>query len=382
MTANGWATVPLGEVISHRKEFVRISDERDYTRCRVQLGARGIVLRDRVVGFDIKTKDQQVCRAGELLVAEIDAKVGGFGIVPDELDGAIVSSHYFLFTIDRTRINPRFLDHYIRTPEFQDQVRARGSTNYAAIRPHHVLAYTAPLPVREMQDRLVAKLDALAGKIGQARDHKGEIEREAGAMLNSAFVRVIEGAPLRKMREVAPLVRRPVETRMGEEYPELGIRSFGKGTFHKPALDYLGVGTKRLYRIEPGDLLFSNVFAWEGAIAVAQAADEGRFGSHRFITCVPEEEVATAEFLCFYFLTDEGLRKIGEASPGGAGRNRTLGLAKLEEIEIPVPEYGKQVWFNNLQAKTHEMLAAQDDLEAELDAMVPSILDKAFKGEL
>ena len=48
---------------------------------------QGIVLRDEVTGALIKTKSQQVCRAGEFLVAEIDAKVGGFGIVPEALDG-------------------------------------------------------------------------------------------------------------------------------------------------------------------------------------------------------------------------------------------------------------------------------------------------------
>jgi hypothetical protein len=60
---------------------------------------------------------------------------------------------------------------------------------------------------------------------------------------------------------------------MAERFRGMGnalIRSFGKGTFHKPPLSGSDVGTKRLYRIEPGDLLFSNVFAWEGAIAIAQ----------------------------------------------------------------------------------------------------------------
>jgi type I restriction enzyme S subunit len=49
-------------------------------------------------------------------VAEIDAKVGGFGIVPETLDGAIVSSHYFLFGLDESKLDRRFLDYFIRTP--------------------------------------------------------------------------------------------------------------------------------------------------------------------------------------------------------------------------------------------------------------------------
>src|SRR5438552_2459582 len=99
-----WPAVPMGEVVSHRKEFVSIEADRIYSRCRVQTSSRGIVLRDRVQGSQIKTKEQQVCRKGEFLVAEIDAKLGGYGIVPAELDRAIVSSHYFLFVPNQDRI--------------------------------------------------------------------------------------------------------------------------------------------------------------------------------------------------------------------------------------------------------------------------------------
>jgi type I restriction enzyme S subunit len=382
MIANGWVTTALGEVLSHRKGFVRLDDMAEYQRCRVQLGARGIVLRDRVLGFDIKTKDQQVCHAGDVLVAEIDAKLGGFGIVPQELDGAIVSSHYFLYEVNPEKINRAFLGYYLRTQQFQQQVTPRGSTNYSAIRPHHVLSYTIPLPKRAHQDRLAGKLDEIAARLQDARRITSEIDGEATALLGSAFARLTRSAPQIKMTEAAPLLRRPVEVRMGEDYPELGIRSFGKGTFHKPALDFLAVGSKRLYRIEPGDLLFNNVFAWEGAIAVAQPEDAGRFGSHRFITCVPKPGVATADFLRFYFLTREGLEKIGKASPGGAGRNRTLGLEKLADIQVPVPTYEQQLEFDRLQKKVQEMLSVQEEEVRELDAMLPSVLDRAFKGML
>jgi type I restriction enzyme S subunit len=113
--SNGFPMVPLGRAVRHRCEFIQIDDLKTYKRCRVQLHAQGIVMRDIVQGSDIKTKKQQLCKAGELLVAEIDAKIGGFGIVPQSLDGAIVSSHYFLFSIDDSLIDRRFLDFFIRT---------------------------------------------------------------------------------------------------------------------------------------------------------------------------------------------------------------------------------------------------------------------------
>ena len=101
-----YPVVPLREVASHRKEFITIDDTAEYRRCRVQLHAKGIVERDHVPGVIIRTKEQQFCRANELLVAEIDAKVGGFGIVLPDLADAIVSSHYFLFTPDVNKIDP------------------------------------------------------------------------------------------------------------------------------------------------------------------------------------------------------------------------------------------------------------------------------------
>lgn len=156
-----WPLVKLGEVLTHRKEFVQIDDFSLYKRCRVQLHAQGIVLRDHVAGTEIKTKKQQVCKAGEFLVAEIDAKVGGYGIVPSDLEGAIVSSHYFLFVIDDKKINPRFLAYFIKTEAFHEQVAAQGSTNYAAIRPHQVLDYVIPLPEMSVQIETIARLDLL-----------------------------------------------------------------------------------------------------------------------------------------------------------------------------------------------------------------------------
>ncbi len=67
---------------------------------------------------------------------------------------------------------------------------------------------------------------------------------------------------------------------------------------------------------------------------------------------------------------------------GGAGRNRTLGLNKLEKIEVPIPLYDKQLWFNRLQAQVAAIQQTQVDSQVELDALLPSLLNKAFKGEL
>jgi type I restriction enzyme S subunit len=200
-------------------------------------------------------------------------------------------------------------------------------------------------------------------------------------MLLKAFQRVIDGAPLRPMAEVAPLVRRPVEVEPDKTYMELGVRSFGRGTFHKPGLSGMEVGSKKLFTIESGDLVFNIVFAWEGAVAIAKPEDDGRVGSHRFLTCVTNPDQVAAEFLLFYFRTTEGLQKLGEASPGGAGRNRTLGLKKLEVIEVPVPPIETQHWFSRIQAKAQEIRSIRMRTTEDVDALMPALLHEVFRSE-
>ena len=173
-------TVKLEELIKQRKWFITIDEAILYKRPTVKLYGKWVFLRDEIIGKDIKVKKQQVCRWNDLLVAEIDAKVWGFGIIPDYLEWAIVSSHYFLFEVDRTRLSLDFLSIYLKTEEFQKQVQATGSTNYAAIRPSHFLGYNISLPdlatqsriVREYQDRIseAARLEQLA------RDGEKQIE--------------------------------------------------------------------------------------------------------------------------------------------------------------------------------------------------------------
>ncbi|MBP9819170.1 restriction endonuclease subunit S [Candidatus Woesebacteria bacterium] len=147
----------LGDFFKQRKGFIQIEDTKEYKRCRLQVRARGIVLRDIVPGSKIKTKKQQVCLAGDFVVAEIDAKVGGFGFIPNELDGSIVSSHYFIFEIDESTVLAEYFALIIKLEAFQSKFRARGSTNYAAIRPHDFLNIDVEIPNPTKQTEIVNK---------------------------------------------------------------------------------------------------------------------------------------------------------------------------------------------------------------------------------
>jgi type I restriction enzyme M protein len=78
----------------------------------------------------------------------------------------------------------------------------------------------------------------------------------------------------------------------------------------------------------------------------------------------------------------ESMLAIRAASPGAAGRNRTLGIKKLIAIPVPLPPLAKQQEFSALRRQILAARALHKDLPAELDAIQAALLDQAFRGEL
>ena len=274
-------------------------------------------------------------------------------------------------------IDARFLWRYLSAAKDKKLVPLMQGTANVSLREKDLLPVKVPVPPLTEQQRIVAHLDAIEARLSRAHKLREEQEHALQAALRSAFHHLEAHAEWIAMGEVAPLVRREVTVDPEGSYPELGIRSFGRGTFHKPHV--LGMETtRRLFEIHANDLVFNNVFAWEGAVAVALPKDHGRLGSHRFITCVCEQGQALPDYLQFYFLTTDGLEKLGKASPGGAGRNRTLGIRKLAEIQVPIVPLAEQSEFKKLldiQSKLRTEAAHSGQRTA---ALLPSLLDRIF----
>jgi len=379
----GWPKVALGESLQDASTPVRVQQDAEYPNFGIYSFGRGLFAKPPISGMQTSAGTLYRVRAGNFIYSRLFAFEGSYGLVDDAFDGHFTSNEYPSFSLDRSRLDPGFLKAYFQSPRVWQEI-AMGSKGVGSrrirVQPDKVLAHRIPLPALSEQRAIVARLDALAEKTREVEEHLNAVERDAKHLLALRFRDVIADAPMRPMAEVAPLVRREQPIDLDGSYPELGVRSFGKGTFHKPPLSGSEVGTKRLYRIEPGDLLFSNVFAWEGAIAIAQPTDAGRFGSHRFITCQANPELTTVEFLRYYFLTDEGMLRIGEASPGGAGRNRTLGLEKLMAIEVPMPPLAVQQTFNRLQAEVGALKAKHAAIRQANAALIPATLEREFAG--
>lgn len=289
-----------------------------------------------------------------------------------------IDTAYFIDEFPKT-VLPRWLFHFLCTLPLS-HIKQDGPK--AGIRRKDLYAIQIPVPSLPEQQRFIEYIESFSSRAQELRDLNAALVQDSMRLLRSEYTRIVQDVPMRSFGEVAKLIRRRVVTTPDGLYPELGIRSFGKGTFHKPSLSGKQLGNKRVFLIKTGDLVFMNVFAWEGAIALAKPEDDGRVGSHRFMAYEVDAAQATAEFLCYHYLTESGMERIRSASPGSAGRNRTLGITKLQAIRVPVPPIESQRRFSKLYAICSRLQEIQSTIDADLAAFAPAVLAKAFRGGL
>lgn len=379
-----WPLVKLGELLEQIDRMERVDPDASYRLLGVRLEGNGPFIRETVTGTETSAGRLNQVRAGDFIYSRLFAWRGAFGLINDAMDGCFVSNEFPIFRADQRRLELGYLARWFQLPSVWRKVEENctGSTPTTRNRFKEEFFFDLeiPLPPLPEQQALVARLDALAEKTRQVEAHLEAAERDAERLLALRFREAIADAPLRPMAEVAPIVKRPVNVDPGTTYNEVGARSFGKGLFIKPPFDGAEATWQKPVWIEPGDLVFSNIKAWEGAIAVAAPAHANCIASHRYITCVPNRRLASADFLRYYLLSEEGLEKIGNASPGTADRNRTLSVSSLMAIEVPTPPLAVQQTFDRLQAAVAALKAKHAAIREANAALLPAMLERVFAG--
>jgi type I restriction enzyme S subunit len=180
------------------------------------------------------------------------------------------------------------------------------------------------------------------------------------------------------IKNVLDRYSKPVDVNPSQLYTQIGIRSHGKGIFHKEAISGKSLGNKRVFWIEEDKLILNIVFAWERAITKTSSSEKGMVASHRFPMYQPKLGLLNLDYILLFFLTPRGKTYLELASPGGAGRNKTLGQSEFEKLKIYLPsikEQEKIVSFLNEISKQIELVNEQ--LE-ETRAFKKALLSKLF----
>lgn len=365
-----WSLIPLGELLQRSNEFVEIDPQRTYRQITVKLWGRGIVLRNEISGGKIAAKKRNVVRSGQFLLSRIDARNGAFGLVPDELDGAVVSNDFPAFRLERSRLFPKYLKWLSKTRQFVDLCRAssEGTTNRVRLKEERFFNMCIPLPSFSEQERIVAKIEQLAAKVEEAKS----IRNHSTTDLDIMFANV-----LRKF--FCPLNS---NTALGEV-----------------------ITLKRGYDLPKNERIpgACPVFAANGVVGYHCLAKvkgpgvvTGRSGSVGAVNYVVEDfwPLNTALYVrefkgnnpkMIYYLLMAVSDKLKEVGSHTAVPTLDRKRAHKEILVTSPPkqeQYRIVAYLDGVQAKLESLRQLQEQTAAELDALLPSILDKAFKGEL
>jgi type I restriction enzyme, S subunit len=185
-----------------------------------------------------------------------------------------------------------------------------------------------------------------------------------------------------ELSELLELNEQKEAIQTGQTYPQVGVRGFGQGLFAKEAVDGSQTTYKTFNRLYEGSLVLSQVKGWEGAIAVCPPALIDRYVSpeYRTFRCISGKLLP--EYMSALVATPWFWRQLKSLTRGvGARRERTRPEQFLR-MRISMPSLKRQEQALSMFKDLENMKRFQAETATELDALLPSVLDRAFKGEL
>ncbi len=186
----------------------------------------------------------------------------------------------------------------------------------------------------------------------------------------------------KKISEIFERVVNPVDVDKKETYQELGIRSHGKGIFHKQPKLGAKIGNKRVFWVKENTFIVNIVFAWEQAVAKTTEKEVGLIASHRFPMYDPIKNVLDLDFILSLFLRKKGKNILELASPGGAGRNKTLGQKVFSDTEVIIPKIQEQTKISSFLKLNDDRLNVLINKKETLEAYKEGIIRKIFNKDI
>ena len=156
----------IGEFLKRNKTAVTIQDGVKYKRVTIKVRNGGVVPRDEVMGENIGTKKQFLVSEGQFILSKIDARNGAMGIIPAELNGAVVTQDFLPYDIDTTKVNPQYFVLVCTTKQFVEfcQSCSSGTTNRQRVDEAQFLNIKVPVPSLAEQNKLVEEYNKVIAK--------------------------------------------------------------------------------------------------------------------------------------------------------------------------------------------------------------------------
>ncbi len=138
------------------------------------------------------------------------------------------------------------------------------------------------------------------------------------------------------------LDRDPVALEDDQVYATVGIYSYGRGLFARPPIAGKDTSYSTYYRLRCGQLVYSKLFAWEGALAVVDERSAGMFVSQEFPTFTIDRALVTPEYLALLCSWRETWARVRMGETGMGGRRKRVHPDRLLEVQLPFPSLAEQ----------------------------------------
>ncbi len=368
---NGWQEVPLKEIAKPISRPIPVEAGTTYRTIGVKWWGMGAYERESIDGSRTAAKTLSIVREGDLIINKIWVRHGSVAIAGKDVDGCAGSGEFPTFDLDLNRIDPRWI-HW-----------QTGTSGKNRIKPELFLTINIPLPPLTEQRRIVAHIESLAARVNEAQRLREEVEKESELLLRSIFADNSDGELIpTPMRELVSLREPDVTVSPDEFYHFAGTYSFGRGMFRGINKKGNQFAYKKLTRLRTNDFTYPKLMAWEGAYAVVPPECDGLVVSTEFPVFEVNQENILPETMAVYFRNPAIWETLSGQSTGTNVRRRRLNPQTFLNYQFPLPPMKRQMLLRDVQAKVNALRELQSTSGEELSALMPSILDRAFKGEL
>lgn len=401
---NQLPTEVLGQVI---KPISRAETVQAGTTYRI-LGARwyagGLFIKDVCDGSSIRAPRVFRVENGDFVYNRLFAWKGSFAVAGDADAGCYVSNEFPCFRPDATKIDARYLHYYASREPFWTEALGLSSggtpTSRNRLKEEKLLAMTIPLPPLPEQCRIVARIEELAAQIQEARALREKAQMEAIALLHS-YRRNRFGEnpqdnwiPLNQYVTTIQNGKSPAtEGRPAslDEWAVLKVGAVSFGVFN----EFENKALPPSYAVPPelevhsGDFIMSraNMRELVGACALVRKVRPKLMLSDKTFRFVFREPQNVLPEYLEHALKSPALRdQIERGASGTSPTMKNISKEKVMALRLPPFNLAEQrhiaAELNALQSQVDALQKLQAETASQLDALLPSILDKAFKGEL
>ena len=244
----------IGEILTRYKEAETVKDDVTYKQVTIGTNYKGVRLRGTKSGIEIGTKNQWLVKAGQFVLSKIDARNSAFGIIPDDLEGALVTNDFMSYEVNEDEVDRDFFNVFLQSPQFLEAcVKAsRGNTNRKRVQEEFFLNYEVNLPDIDHQRLLIQKIERAKAAMATA---EGEITHQQtllGKLKQAILQEAIQGKLTADWRAANPDVEPASELLQRIQAEKARLIAEKKIRKEKP-----------LPEITPEEILFEIPDGWE-----------------------------------------------------------------------------------------------------------------------